>query len=85
MTAVEVLEVQEKRGQEQTERECLADHGTRENSQTQFERFLLSLPRVDSVDRTVDWVLAQPDHIEVIQNNYCIINTIENQYYTCDV
>ncbi|CAI8036610.1 hypothetical protein GBAR_LOCUS20503 [Geodia barretti] len=33
-------------------------------SQTSFERFLRSLPRVDAVDRTVDWVLATPDNIE---------------------
>lgn len=34
-------------------------------SQTSFEKFLHSLPKVDAVDRTVDWVLAQPN-IEVI-------------------
>ena len=34
-------------------------------SQTSFEKFLRSLPIVDAIDRTVDWVLAQPDNIEV--------------------
>ena len=41
-------------------------------SQTSFERFLCSLPRADTVDSTVDWVLAQPDNIEV--NIYIICN-----------
>ena len=30
-----------------------------------FDKFLRSLPKSDSVDRTVDWVLSQPDNIEV--------------------
>ena len=30
-------------------------------SQTSFETFLRSLPKLDPVDRTVEWVLAQPD------------------------
>ena len=37
-------------------------HGARPSS---FEKYLRSLPRVDAVDRTVDWVLSQPDNIEV--------------------
>ena len=40
-------------------------HKPARGSQSSFEKFLRSLPRVDAVDRTVDWVLAQPDIIEV--------------------
>ena len=70
VSAIEVVEVSEKKGEEK-EREmrqrplvrgsCARERG----SQTSFERFLRSLPRADPVDRTVDWVLAQPDSSEV--------------------
>lgn len=30
-------------------------------SQTSFEKFLRSIPKLDPVDRTVDWLMAQPE------------------------
>ena len=44
---------------------CQVKYRVERESQTSFEKFLRSLPKVDTVDRTVDWVLAQPDSIEV--------------------